>query len=395
MECGHSSIREYTKARGRGHAANLAEVSAKSVCRFISKHHSFVEAKEQFQEEAVFPAPPPATRGGGGAWRAFLSDKCQGVKLSREVVRNKRIEFRQLSPEEYAHFHRIGAALTAQHRYKALRAQNLQVETIEPTEIAKVVVPSHDALAAANPSFLVDGDDFDSRFSSFCQIVHAEQKQKRMDKLAAKTVDDPTTDGSQDLAAQELARSGGPGFVQGLRHAPTGQMVLDHFHWKLPMVQFLKACLHEKSRLEGQMRLSDLVTLWKKDHELLQHEQLDTLQPGPAKQFPVSSCAKLGTCVCGPDGKKFILMWSKLREHIKGSHPGTQKEPSPELVRYRDGLLVLELASEEIQDLQPPGRDRETGLQVIYLHVGFTNFSTWETACTRLHVRFYNPFTGS
>ena len=126
------------------------------------------------------------------------------------------------------------------------------------------------------------------------------RKQKRQDKLAAQTVDDPTGDGSRDLAAQELARFGGPGFLHGLRHAPTGKMVVDHFQWKLPMVQFLKACLHEKARIDGQLRLSDMVNQWMKDHELVQHEELASLQPGPAKQFSLSPCAKLGTCVCGP-----------------------------------------------------------------------------------------------
>ena len=40
MESGHSSVREFTKARARGHVANLSEVSAKSVCRFIAKEPS-------------------------------------------------------------------------------------------------------------------------------------------------------------------------------------------------------------------------------------------------------------------------------------------------------------------------------------------------------------------
>ena len=138
-----------------------------------------------------------------------------------------------------------------------------------------------------------------------------------------------------------------------------------------------------------------MVNQWMKDHELVQHEELASLQPGPAKQFSLSPCAKLGTCVCGPKGKEFLLMWHKLRSHLKEAHPGTQKKPSSELVRYKEGLVVLELASEEIHDLLAPGSGREAGSETVYLHLGFTNFSTWETACTRLLHCFYNPFTGS
>ena len=138
MECGHSSIREYTKARGRGHAANLPEVSAKAVCRFIAKHHNHNfadhDAAKQ-QEDQVFPeAPVHRASGGGGPWRAFLSERRKGVKLSREIIRNLKHEYRQLSPEDYSHFKQLAQFLlrnTSIKRCEANRSRQKQTKWLK------------------------------------------------------------------------------------------------------------------------------------------------------------------------------------------------------------------------------------------------------------------------
>ena len=139
---------------------------------------------------------------------------------------------------------------------------------------------------------------------------------------------------------------------------------------------------------------------WAKDHELFQHGS--TLEEGSGKVFKPSACAKLGTCVCKGDGKMKLAMFHKLKAVVKSAHPGTLKEPSRELKLLKDNLCVLEvspymhtsdtLLSEEDHaalsslDATRPG-------PILYLHVGYINFLTWEMTCTRLHYWQYNPFT--
>jgi len=84
---------------------------------------------------------------------------------------------------------------------------------------------------------------------------------------------------------------------------------------------------------------------------------------------------------------------------MKRSFPGTMQLPSEEKKRFCEKLCVLELSSKELSlDSKPPlefGVDASDGHRVLFLHCGHTNFSTWETTCTRLHPCYYNPFTGS
>ena len=50
VEAGHASVREFTMQRGRGYVPTLSEVSAKSLCRWINKHH--VKIAEETNQEA-------------------------------------------------------------------------------------------------------------------------------------------------------------------------------------------------------------------------------------------------------------------------------------------------------------------------------------------------------
>ena len=417
MECGHSSIREYTKARGRGHAPNLAEVSAKSVCKFVSRHHFMAKAKdsktadqaEEQQQQSKDGVGKKKKLGGGGPWKAFLSEKCKGrFKLGRQVIRELREEYVKLSSNEFRYYQELGANLVAQTRYKSLVGlggfrQQQQASSEHEQDMSLVEVggaTTKDVLAVSKPGFYVDGDSFNARFRAFSQIVQREQRQRLQDAKKVFSLDngDPTVDGSSDPSMRELScvRHGGSGFLQGLRKSPQGfSMCVDHFEWRMPITQFVQCCLHEKGILDDNLRLQDMETQWMKDHELIQHEHLEQLQMGPGKPFPASACHKLGTCVCGERGKEAVAMTHKLKTYMKSCYGGgTQKQPSEERVRFSEGLIVVELASEELSSLYVSSSGSESGPEVLYLHAGYNNFSIWETTCARLHCSFFNPFTG-
>ena len=61
IECGHSSIREYTQMRGRGHLPDFAEVSARALCRYVGRW-------EVPAANVPAAARPEKQRRNGGIW---------------------------------------------------------------------------------------------------------------------------------------------------------------------------------------------------------------------------------------------------------------------------------------------------------------------------------------
>ena len=400
MECQHSSIREYTKARGKGHAPNLVEVSAKAICKYVAQHHfSYtMTGNDKCDQEQQTQQTSQKRLGGGGPWKAFLKERAKGRKLSKSIIRELAQEYKELNEAEFEYFCAQGRIMVFQNRFKRLQGieqseseQPLQEEQFQLTA-AHCELSGQDILETVQPCSVMDGDDFSEKFLAFTKIVNLEcAKQRKEKRLEIDQLKDPTTDGSCDPAFQELSRPGhgGPGLLDGIRQAPPS-VIVDHFNWKLPVTRLTQTWLHEAARLDGQLRLSDLEDKWLEDHRLVQHEEQKPLQVLPEKQFTLSHCAKLGVCVCQQGGKSAVAMTHKLVAHTKQCHPGTYKQPSAEREAYAEGLVVVELASEELG----PNTLYSQGAKVIYLHAGHTNFTTWESTCTRLHVSLFNPFTG-
>lgn len=413
LECGHSAIREFTKMRGKGHVPSLTEISAKSVCKFASKYHNHHEAPaanpEPGNEDSIEQDErPKQDRGGGGAWRAFLSETCKGTKLTRAALRGSlKQTYRNLSAEEFQHYKEVGRAMTLESKFaRRLGLKPSRREAIDDAGNSSVAIfeNSSSILVDANPSLLMDGDNFSDRLVVFKKFINKERREKRAAEKASRQPNDPTDAGSQDASMAELSRFAGPGLLHGLRRGPINDgdasLAVDRFEWKLPLIPFVRAVLHSKSVHDEDVNGADLVNQWSKLHELVQHENLEKIDfEGKKAPFKKTLCAKLGVCVCSTTGKAFAAMARLLAAYMKRSFPGTMQLPSEEKKRFCEKLCVLELSSKELSlDSKPPlefGVDGSDGHRVLFLHCGHTNFSTWETTCTRLHPCYYNPFTGS
>ena len=406
--------------RGKGHVPSLTEVSAKSVCKFVSKYHNHHEAPganpEPGNEDSIeHDERPKQDRGGGGAWRAFLSETCKGTKLTRAALRGPlKQAYRNLSAEEFQRSKKVGQAMTLESKFaRRLGSQDGRIrwpakvccqrllglkpsrsEATAPLDDAGAVAifeNSSSILADANPSLLMDGDTFSD---------NKERREKRAAEQAAREPKDPT-DAGQDASMAQLSRYSGPGLLHGLRRGPINDgdasLAVDRFEWKLPVIPFVRAVLHSKSIDEEDVNGADLVNQWSKLHELVQHEHLEKINfDGKKAPFKKTLCAKLCVCVCSTTGKAFAAMAKLLASYMKRSFPGTMQLPSQEKIRFCEKLIVLELSSKELSlDSKPPLEFGVDGHRVLFLHCGHTNFSTWETTCTRLHPCYYNPFTGS
>lgn len=147
----------------------------------------------------------------------------------------------------------------------------------------------------------------------------------------------------------------------------------------------------------GFLRAEDLRNTWHQDHQLLMHSnQLKVGQssedPSDAK-FELTRCARLGLCVCGPEGKRAVLFCHRMSQHFK-KFCGTKKSRSAEVQAWEQGLYVVHLTVTTFKEEEDEGE--ETGIaagQELFLHVGHTNFRSFEICATRLQVCHYNRFS--
>lgn len=93
----------------------MQEVSAKTICRYVSRHHFHQSQQDLFSQKQAEPQPeakPVKRTGAGGPWRAFVSERSKGMKLTRVGFKSLSAEYRALSVEEYQHYKQLGALMT-------------------------------------------------------------------------------------------------------------------------------------------------------------------------------------------------------------------------------------------------------------------------------------------
>ena len=128
VECGHSSIREFTKQRGRGHVPDFSGVSCRVMCRFLSKQTN-IKAQEQDQKQEEQEQEQQGQNkkkkvqrpGSGGAWRSFCKEKAGGKQFTPVLLKQLSAEYKALSHDEYQHYKELGLAMTVQGSWKKLR----------------------------------------------------------------------------------------------------------------------------------------------------------------------------------------------------------------------------------------------------------------------------------
>ena len=221
IECGHATVREYTMQRGRGHFANLPDVSAKLFCRFIGKQSErFSKSKPSSAQEessrkrkgakrkreAEDPggnARVPQVRG-GGAWRAFLAENAGGVKLDRTALGRFSQLYHSLSHDEYQRLREIGlvATLAARGGVKkpfAIPGASREVSS-EESSLALVYSSHQDVLVK------LDGESFEGRFASFKRKLTEEHSEVLKSKKGAGENFEQRVEKSRQLVEQESAR---------------------------------------------------------------------------------------------------------------------------------------------------------------------------------------------
>lgn len=136
----------------------------------------------------------------------------------------------------------------------------------------------------------------------------------------------------------------------------------------------------------GQVTQQTLVNQWTKDHELVLHQEQPEIS-GVGHLLKPTPCGRLGLCVCDNAGLRAVRFCKALTNFLK-SYVGTKKAQSPEVIAWQNCEYVLHLAFDT-------GYQRQRQHSDFYLHIGYTNFRTWEMGALSLTVAHINQFEGT
>lgn len=267
VECAHSGTREFTKQRGRGHVPTLSEVSAKTMCKWVAKHHYIASESAETKTSSdgggdgdALPPARPKRPGAGGAWRAFVHKRAKNTRLSPTMMRDLAAEYSQLSAAEKQCFVELGRLMTLEKKYQRLTGQDCKTfdeqqqeqlgPIVEPVEQQDQDSSMNVLLQLANlsepqSSLLRMGDSFAERFSAFKADMARERKLQlsqyekttSLDGAGGSLVMDIS--GHDHILVDQINRFGGPGLVNGLQQVPCTDTV-HHLEWKMPIIPFVQ-----------------------------------------------------------------------------------------------------------------------------------------------------------
>ena len=239
LESAHSSLREYTMSRGRGHTPDFAQVSAKRLCAWTGRRYGYgtqqAAAGGKSSQEKSRQRKQKRHARPGGAWRAFCSEKARGQKFTCRFLRQLAAEYRALSQDEYEAYRERGAAATAAGRAGNKRPFSFMDRPLQLALRPAEVLERHTDLVLALP-----GSDFPSQFEALRARLRAGHKAEKSRAVVA-SADVPLAEG---VLKQALDQGGGPGLQQGVRSRPHAAAVpkLQHHCFVPPAVGFAKAC---------------------------------------------------------------------------------------------------------------------------------------------------------
>ena len=180
---------------------------------------------EQKQEEGH---SKPKQRRGGGAWRAFLAEAAKGVKLDKAALGLLSRRYHELSHDEFQRYSEIGsvAKLVARAGVERPFAPRNSDPSSSTTTLAVtshavrdlMKMPTHELVVA------LDGEDFESRLSSFKKALNMELVAMRKQKTLAAEEDNRLLMKARDISKKNCSG------MEHLLSMEGGQWVLCQFH---------------------------------------------------------------------------------------------------------------------------------------------------------------------
>ena len=259
VESKHSSIRELTMLRSRGHQISLQELSARDLFHFVGKKYDvkFQEYESGHQHQNQQPEPDRITddagfRQGtkrkysatvGGAWRAFLRTRAAGEPLAPQRIKTLPAEYRALSHDEYQHFKDMGFAAVARHE---LALASASFRRGAPTDNSSAVVAASSqevGTMLSSPSWGMC--DYDSFCRAVCDVAAAKRQLAKAQAQKA-SENQASLESQTDRTWQTELHKHGSALVKHICQKPvppTSRAKLFSYHWIPPVIDLVQAGL--------------------------------------------------------------------------------------------------------------------------------------------------------
>ncbi|CAE7038707.1 unnamed protein product [Symbiodinium sp. CCMP2592] len=430
LEASHNSTRDFSAIRSRGWTCSLESVSARHVLqqklRLLGATHTrgrrtFIAASLKRCMKILRCKLPSASgkkskprRGGGGAWRAFVSFHAHGKKLTATLASHLSQLYRNLDDEEKAWFAEAGAAGTRAHAdgHKAF-GERAPVQSL-PGEASRVnpdAVVARDVERQGDFSLVtLPGSSFSERYEEFKQSLPSKPAHETdalaLTKAESEAVQKVATDLAKLPAKDFLDSEGHAELLSGFEGLPShsGAHRQDSaptvfFNWLAPTDKVVQATLRDDPAATATRRrygLSAALTRsWTRRCRVLLHAEQKPILPADLEDvFKEKPCLKYGLCVCGqsdvsvPDA---LHCFNNVKRWMQPVFAKVRKV-SPKARVLMDGHLVVFCFAagpawgiEEGDDVERSTFDKqEPKCEVHFLHIGHVNYSSWHFTAAEL-----------
>ncbi|CAE7208256.1 unnamed protein product, partial [Symbiodinium necroappetens] len=397
LESSHSTIREWTQMRGRGHTPSFVDVSAQSFCRWVGTRYDgmtgqkFAEQRRAAKEADKAEKESKKSRRGsssGGGYKSFVSSRCQGQKLSRELCARLSQEYRNLSEDEFQHFQEVGRAATLASRMGAWPARLILGCVTKPYKLqgtlqvadpaSEMALVAHTGMDWGQVERFVPGQSFQERERFFSRQVRSETAQARKQRVADAAVQERPQQDIQQMnptVAAALRVHGGSGLLAKCTQVAdvrSPRRSVQHVFWRPPATQMAEVTMSSSYAEGRQVRKHELVQEWQRLHATIRNKDQPRLQTSAEAYKGLKECGLRGVCVCSEEARPLRLFCKKLASHLRQVFKQGKNAPTnPLRTVLSEGRAVL--------------RFRRAGALDAFFFLGHVNFRTWEFAGVRLH----------
>jgi hypothetical protein len=354
IEARHASIRRRLTARGvQTWALDLPECSAEFVCSQarsmgrsdLAEVAAQVSQNNDASEEAECGSAATTTRRPGGGWRAFVRARSLGAAGGLLDMADLARQYRELSPEELAHYKRVGRAATENPNEGRGSSFGLRGRDVQRVQAARRQQAASDALVPVlgDGRQLTSGEQCGAAVTQVCSRRSAAPlSQMLVDARAILATSRRAQARVHEQAEQRLSEwheECGPqirslvtqsvptlrGFMPNFGSVPSASDMILEYRPSLLAAASVATAASKHARSSNVAKALD--SDWVAKHRCIMHDSVPPIADEPKQIWsPHNLCASVGFCIGDHEGQLFERMraqvYKQLKQHSKPKSPG-------------------------------------------------------------------------